>query len=218
MPQVTSAEPQKRKKDRFNIFLDGKYAFSLDTELFVKHRIRSGQILSQKNIDALLKESETSKLIDLALNFLSFRPRSQKEVEDYLTKKISQRENIKFAQAKESNLISDAILKLKKYKYINDIEFAKWWVASRGKSRPKGKLFVKIELLKKGVSKELIDEVLQKAGNQTNLALRAVEKKLKNWQNLSRLEFKNKVYRYLVSRGFDFDEINKVVAELQKKR
>ncbi len=218
MPQVSSVEPQKRKKDRFNIFLDGKYAFSQDAQSLLKHKIKKGQTLSQKKIEVLLKESETSKLVDLALNYLSFRPRSQKEIEGYLAKKISQRENIKFSQAKESGSINDVIRKLIKYKYIDDRQFAKWWIESRSRSNPKGNRLIKAELLKKGIDKDIIDSLLKKTLNQKGLALLVIQKKIKSWKNLPNLEFRNKVYRYLASRGFDFDEIREVVAHLEKKR
>ncbi|OGD97516.1 hypothetical protein A3A49_02990 [Candidatus Curtissbacteria bacterium RIFCSPLOWO2_01_FULL_38_11b] len=217
MPQVTSVEPQKKRKDRLNIFLDGAYAFSLDTPTVLKNNIKTGKQLSQKEIQVLLKENETAKLVDLALNYLSFRPRSQKEIQDYLVKKIAQRENIKFAKAKESKLIGKCIEKLTKYKYIDDVEFAKWWTESRSKANPKGARLIKLELLRKGIDKDVIDEILEKNLNQKELAYKAIQKKLKSWQQLPKVEFKNKAYRYLASRGFEFDEIRQTVAQLEQK-
>ena len=216
--QVTSVEPQRKRKDRLNIFLNGSYAFSLDTGTVLKNNIKKGRELSQKEIELLLRENETSKLINLSLNYLSYRPRSQKEITDYLAKKIAQFENIKFNQAKESELIEECIRKLTKYKYIDDVEFAKWWAESRSRSNPKGTRLIKLELLRKGIARDIIDEILEKNLNQKELALKAIQKKLKIWKNLPSVEFKNKAYRYLASRGFDYDQINETVAQLIKKR
>lgn len=216
--QVTSVEPQRKRKDRLNIFLNGSYAFSLDTGTVLKNNIKKGRELSQKEIELLLRENETAKLINLSLNYLSYRPRSQKEITDYLAKKIAQFENIKFNQAKESELIGECISKLTKYKYIDDVEFAKWWAESREKSNPKGTRLIKLELLRKGIDRDIIDEILEKNLNQTELAVKAIQKKLKTWKNLPSAELKNKAYRYLASRGFDYDQINETVAQLVKKR
>ena len=216
--QVTSVEPQRKRKDRLNIFLNGSYAFSLDTGTVLKNSIKKGRELSQKEIELLLRENETAKLVDLSLNYLSYRPRSQKEITDYLAKKIAQRENIKFNQAKESELIEGCLKKLTKYKYIDDLEFAKWWAESRERSNPKGARLIKLELLRKGVDRDVIDEILGKDLNQKELASKAIQKKLKAWKNLPSAELKNKAYRYLASRGFDYDQISETVAQLVKKR
>lgn len=218
MPQVTSVEPQKKKKERFNVFIDGKFAFGVDAETVLEYRINTGKNLSEKTVDSIIKNEQVSKLMDSCLRFLSYRPRSQKEVEDYLAKKISQREDIKFSQAKESNLIAEIIAKLQKYKYINDLEFAKWWIESRSKSSPRGKRVLKLELIIKGIDKELVEELLDELPDQAGLAKKALVKKIKKWHKLSPIEFKKKLYLYLSSRGFDFDTIKEVVAFFEKKR
>lgn len=216
MPKITAISPQKKKSSRFNIFLDEKFAFGIEGETLLSNNLKVGKILQEEDIAKILKKEQGAKLLDLATNFLSFRPRSEKEVRDYLIKKISTRENIKFSQARESPLVDQVISKLKKYKYLNDLEFAKWLVASRTTSRPKGHTLIKLELRKKGISQEIID--LIPTVDQTVLAKIAVEKKIPRWQNLPVLEFKKKFYQYLASRGFDFDTIGKTFAFFSKKR
>lgn len=218
MARITSVEPQKKKKERFNIFIDSKFAFGLDAEIVVKYGIKVGKSLSQEKIDSILKKEEIGKLFDSSLNFLSYRPRSQKEVVDYLVGKISKKENIRFSQARESELIADVVKKLKRYQYLNDEEFAKWWIDSRERSRPKGKIVLKSELTQKGIAKEIIEELLSKVGSQKNLAIKAVEKKITRWKNLPTIEFKKKIYSYLSSRGFEFDTIGEVVAHFVERR
>ena len=88
MPAITSVEPQK-KKERFNIFVDGKFRFGLDAETLVKSGLKVGQEISEKEIEKLVLENEVRKLMDKALRFLSFRPRSESEVRQYLRKKLS---------------------------------------------------------------------------------------------------------------------------------
>jgi len=217
VPKVTAVEPQKKKKARFNIYLDGKFAFGAEADTVLKYQITSGKELTPEKINQIVKKEELSKLFDATLRFLSYRPRSQKEVEDYLAKKISKKENIKFSEAKESGLIIEIEHKLTKYKYLNDTEFAKWWIESRTKSSPRGKRILKLELMQKGVSREILDELLESIKNQKLLAQRAIEKKLPRWQKLPRMEIKKKIYSHLSMRGFDFDTIREVVAEIEEK-
>lgn len=217
MPQITSVEPQKKKKDRFNVFVDGKFLFGASAETILKYNLGLGKKLEQEIIDKVLKSEEISKLFDASLRFLSYRPRSQKEIEGYLVKKIAQRENLKYQEAKESSLPGQIISKLKKYDYINDLEFTKWWIESRNKSRPKGKIAIKAELFKKGIERSIIENALQNLMDQSSLAQKALEKKIRSWKNLDEIDFRKKAYSYLSFRGFDFDTIKEVVANFNKK-
>jgi len=217
MPLITSIEPQKKRKNRFNIFLDEEFGFAADENVLLKYNLKISQSLTQSQIEKLIKENELGKLMDQSLRFLSYRPRSEKEVVDYLIGKISQKENIKYSQAKESPLIKQVVLKLKKYKYLDDFEFANWLVRSRIRSKPQGLSRIKFDLKRKGIDNEIIDSIIAKYPDQTVLAKRAIEKKLANWQKLPKGDFKKKIYAYLISRGFNFETIGEVFANLEKK-
>ncbi len=217
MPKVTAVEPQKKRKDRLNIYLDGKFAFGAEADTVLKYQITPGKELTPEKINQIVKKEELSKLFDATLRFLSYRPRSQEEVEDYLAKKISKKENIKFSEAKESGLIIEIENKLTKYKYLNDTDFAKWWIESRTKSSPRGKRILKLELMQKGVSREIVDDLLANIKNQKPLALKSIEKKLPRWRLLPSVEIKKKIYSHLSMRGFDFDTIREVVAQTEEK-
>lgn len=226
MPQITAITEQKKnqqkkkanKDSRFNIFLDGKYAFSLNEELLLKMKIRVGKNLEKKEIDTLKSEDSQKKLFDRAMNFLSYRPRSQKEVKDYLIKTIAKGENIKWNDAKESEWPDIIIAKLKKYQLLDDFEFAKWWVDSRSKSKPKGRKLIEIELKNKGIDIKIIEKIIpQKSNIDLKLALQVLKKKERMLSRLQPYEFKKKAYYYLSSRGFDYDIITEAFAIYTKK-
>lgn len=218
MPQITDISPQKRNKDRVNLFLDGKFAFSISLENLLKKNLKIDTNLSNDEITKLTTAESQQKYLDRVINFLSFRPRSEKEIRDYLAKKISRDSSVSFSQVQNSTLIEKIITKLKKYKYIDDMEFAKWWLASRSSSRPKGVHFIKMELSNKGVSRQTIENVLSRAPNQLKLAEKAIGKKLKIWKKLQLFEQKRKIYNYLASRGFEQDTIEDLFAKITKKR
>lgn len=215
MPFVTSIEPQKKKKGRFNIFIDGKFAFGLDEYLLAKFHLKVNQSISEDLTARITKETDLSKLFDKSLKFLSFRPRSEKEIRDYLTAKIAKAENIEPKFAKESSQIEKIIEKLKRYKYLNDLEFAKWWFASRSKSHPKGLRLIALELKRKGIDRELIQRTLKRS-SESDLAKAALAKKMAKWSKLPKIDLKMKVYRYLLSRGFDYETAKETFAFFAK--
>src|SRR5260221_1827517 len=81
-----------------------------------------------------------------SLRFLQIRRRSEKEIVEYLTKKKV-----------PEKTIADVLQFLKEKKYVNDTEFARWWIDQRTRVKPKGKRFIAIELQQKGVSKDIVD-------------------------------------------------------------
>lgn len=145
-----------------------------------------------------------------ALKFLSYRPRSEKEVKDNLKKK------------KASDSTIDLIIKkLKEQKFLNDSEFTRWWIEQRTLVKPMGKRLIKIELTKKGIEKELIDEVLNNleevVHDELAMARDLVERRIKKYKGLDRQKIYQRLGGFLSRRGFDYDTIKKVIDDILKK-
>lgn len=87
MPFITKISTQKKNTERFNIFLDDKYAFSVDADVLVKFELKKGKELDDLDIIEIQYGDEVKKGFNRALDFLSYRMRSTKEVEDHLKKK-----------------------------------------------------------------------------------------------------------------------------------
>lgn len=209
MPIITSIKPQKRKADQFNIFLDGKFAFSLPAVALAKESLRENQEISQDQMNALIKEGEFSSIFDKVLKFLSFRPRSEFEVKQYLVRKGVGEETIKFV-----------LEKLKKLKFLDDRAFTKWWIEQRSAVKPEGGRLVKMELKIKGIPSELIDEFLSEQRSAENEAVLAEKLALKKWEKIKDLpacEVKRKLFLTLSQRGFSFEVIGETVDKLLKK-
>ena len=217
MPQITSIEPQKRRKGRFNIYVEGQFSFAADENLLAKNMLVTGKSLTADQIEKLIGENEAGKLFDASLRFLSYRPRSEKEVADFLVKKIARSGNIKFAEALQSPVISQIITRLKKQSFLDDEEFADWWVKVRTGSQPKGPYLIKRELTGKGIDKEIIEKAISKIKNQPAFGRNVIEKKIKTWKKLTMFELKNKIYQHLARRGFDSAAIKEVIAQIVKK-
>src|SRR5258706_15129228 len=143
-----------------------------------------------------------------ALRFLQFRPRSEKEISDYLIKKLSSTD--------VGNEIIDAIIqKLKAQRFLNDKEFAGMWVRSRKTLKPKGEWLIRMELKQKGISPEIIDEVFANENNvqkgDLELAVEILERKRKKFEKMEKHERFNKAGSMLARRGFSLDIIKEAI-------
>ncbi|MBI3341757.1 RecX family transcriptional regulator [Candidatus Curtissbacteria bacterium] len=217
MPRVSKISSQKKAK-RFNVFLDGKYAFSTGELSLIEFGLKQNKLISKDLIEKIVKREKSATYLDLALRQLSVRPRSEKEIVDYLQRKIALYEGIKFQEAKDSPIINNVLLKLKKYDYINDKKFTDWFVKSKLKSNPESKRLIQYKLAQKGISKEIIGTYKNRNLDDTKNAIAAVEKKAERWKKLPLLEFKKKIYHFLSYRGYDFETVQKAFAFYKEKR
>jgi regulatory protein len=206
MLTITAIKPQKKKKDRYNIYVDGEFAIGLAAETLVKSGIKIGQEISNEQIQQLIFKNEVANLLAKAYRFLSYRPRSEREIRDYLQRK-----------SKNSSAIPTVLAELRQQGYIDDVEFTKWWVEQRREQNPRGLRLIRSELLQKGVPQKIIDEVLDEFADpekEIEQAMIAARKKLGTYQSLQPQEFKRKMANYLARRGFGWDAISEVLESL----
>lgn len=146
------------------------------------------------------------KFYEKALKFLSYRPRSEKEIRENLAKKKA-----------ASSLIDLVIKKLQQQRFLNDREFAKWWVEQRTIVKPMGKRLIKMELTKKGIDKELIDEIFDDIediiNNELEMVRKLVQRKFNKYKNTDKQIIYRRLGGFLSRRGFDYDTIKKVIDE-----
>ena len=84
MPVITKITQQKKDHERYNIFLDKKYAFSVHETVLVKFGLTKGMSLEDWSIDEMVYEDEIRKAFNRALHYLGFRMRSEHEVKQKL--------------------------------------------------------------------------------------------------------------------------------------
>src|SRR5690242_13760046 len=132
MFKVTSVEAQKKNPKRFNIFLDGKFAFGADEDLIVDYRLIPGKEIDESMLEKLLQEAELGKLMEKMYVLFNIRQRSEKEVRDYL-KNLSFKRKIKDKEEISDLTIESVIVKLNRKGMLNDSEFARSWIESRSR-------------------------------------------------------------------------------------
>ena len=202
MPQITAIKPQEKRKNRFNVYLDGQFALAISSELLVKEGLKVGQELSPQKTEELVTKDRLGRAQEQIYRFLSYRPRSEKEICDYLGKK-------KLKDEEKEKIIK----KLKEEKLIDDLEFARWFLEQRQTFRPKGSYALRQELRQKGINEKIIDRVLPGKKEELKLAKKALAKAEKKYASFLGREKKEKLMAYLRRRGFPWEAIKKAVDE-----
>lgn len=199
MPVVTAIRSQKNQK-RVNIYLGGKFGFGLDLENFVKLNLKVEQELSEKQIAEIIKKAEFQKTLNKLLRFATLRPRSEKEISNWLRK-------YKVHESLYKKLFS----RLKRLDLVDDKKFATWWVNQRNQFRPRSKRELNQELRIKGIPKEIISDVLEKIKiDEVVIAKNMLKKNMCKWKKLDKYKTRQKKSAYLARKGFGWEIIKKV--------
>lgn len=195
---ITDLRQGVKNPNRVNVFVDGKFSFSLDVSQAVDFKIKVGREISEEEILEFKKASEYGKLYQRTLEWTLLRPRSEKEVNDYLCKKI-------YEKKLDKNFINSIVEKLKEKKYLDDAKFAEWYAENRFVKKGVSKKRLKMELMKKGISQETIEEVLEKRNDEEEI-LKMMAKKRGKYTD-------EKLIAYLVRQGFSYNEAKKAVED-----
>ncbi len=189
---ITKISPAVKTEGRYNVFVDGKYSFSLDEVQLAAVTIKKGDELDEQQLDQLKSESSFGKNYIRALDLVSRRPRSQREIRDYAFRK-------QWTKANTDRVIE----RLLERGYLNDAKFAEIFVRSRANLRNYSTRRMKLELQKKGISSDIIDQVLSESDDfDENVALKNLIAKKQN-----RYDDEQKLIAYLARQGFNYDSI-----------
>lgn len=202
MKRVTSVEQQaKLGSKRLNIFLDGKYAFSLVEDLAA--RLRPGDYLSDEEIAELQTQDDIQQVYEAALNLLSYRPRSVSELKGRLERK-----------GHDPEMIEEVLAKLERQGIIGDELFARFWVENRQAHSPRGGRMLRMELRYKGVDRETIEEALPDEAEEDQAALKVARAKVRSLKGLEWLEFRRRLGDYLARRGFSYETAREITKQV----
>jgi regulatory protein len=190
--KITNIKQQVKNPERVSIFIDSKYIFSLSLDELVKYKLKNNQEFSEGEIKKFKKISEDGKLKARALAWVLSRPHSTRELKDYLYRK------------KADPALSDSLIEeFTRKNYLNDFKFAEWLIdvhERRGKSNRQ----IQAELFKKGINRDIAEEVMKKQGSNEEERLKALIVKKGNRYTNEPLKFK----QYLLRQGFSYDLIN----------
>jgi len=205
MKKVTAIRNGKRGK-RVNVFLDEKFAFSLEADVAVKEGVRTEQALSEDEIEALKKADLFQRCLNAAFNYLSYRPRSEAELRGRLQRRGFDGDNV-----------AAVLARLKERGLVDDLAFAQFWKDNRQSFRPRSQWLTRLELRQKGVAQEIIDRVAAEV-NDEDSAYRAAIAKARRLSTADYESFSRRLGEYLKRRGFSYGLIKPTVERVWQER
>lgn len=208
--QTKIVKIEKVKKNRQKYEVTFKTAEATDTIVFYEDQIIEYRIFKDKEYtleewEKIKKASEIGNVFNKALNYISFKMRTSKEVERYLKE-----------QALSDETIQEILKKLENYHFIDDEKYAKLFVESSVRNA-KGKNYVRNTLREKGVKDNIISDALINYNEDEvfEIILTKMRKEASKKTNDSVKRKKEKMVNKLLRDGFDASFIKKIMEEIE---
>ncbi|MBI4187326.1 MAG: RecX family transcriptional regulator [Chloroflexi bacterium] len=206
MTRITAIRPGISRNKRVNLFLDGRFAFSLEAEVAAKESLEVGQELDAAQAEALARSDRFHRCFDAAARYLSYRPRGEGELRGRLERRGFDAESV------------DAVIaRLKEQGLVNDAAFAQFWADNRQAFRPRSRRLTGLELRQKGVASDIVDQVADTI-DDADSAYRAALDRARSLSLSDYHSFRRRLGEYLRRRGFDYEVINDTVARIWQER
>jgi len=202
MNQITALREGKSRHKRIRLYLDGRYALSLEPEVVFREGLAVGRTLEPDELARLYGANQRCLSREAALRYLECRPRSESEVRGKLAQRGFPAADIEatLAQLREAGLVDDRA-------------FARFWQENRDAFRPRSRAMTALELRRKGVPAEIIDEVLGERDDSES-AYRAARGKARRLDRADKAVFSQRLGEYLRRRGFNYEVTARTVARL----
>ena len=197
---ITRVRPA-RKKGWFVIEFKGDKNLTVSSVGLAKFHLSVGKQLTAEQVGEIGHYTDFTRIYDRAVSFISYRPRSEKEVRD----RISRKADI------SSELIDELMARLRVEKLVNDEEFTRWWCEQRGRFRPRSRRRLSVELWQKGVERKLVEKMVGELVNEEELVEKILIKKYP--QIPTDQHNQQKMMQSLVRQGFSWDVVKKVVSQ-----
>lgn len=189
MSEITSIEPQKKDKERCNVYVDGRFYCGIKLEVAIKFHLKAGMQIEKSRLDEIQLETEKSQAMDRALTHLSASMKTKKQMRDFLAKKGYTEAVI--------NYVSE---RLEYHKFVDDYAYCRAYVQS---VTGKGKRALEVDLFRRGAEKEAIETALNETEEDTDEAAAILTKYMRG--KAADRQTLYKAFKYLLSKGYGYD-------------
>lgn len=204
MAKVTKIQAQKRK-GRYNVYLDGKYAFPVAETTLIEFRLMNETELTDSQIKEIQDRENVNKAYGDAVNYLSYQLRTKKEIKDYLYKKEYHRD-----------AVDDVIQRLENLHYLDDESYAKSFINTQLRTTANGPKIIEQKMIQKGVPNDIVQNKILDI-DQDILVENATDFAKKQVRKQKRASFKQmltKIKQSLYQKGFNNEVIEIVLNNL----
>lgn len=193
---ITSIKPGN--KNNILIYADNKFLISIPREVFLKSNVKVGMHIEHQEVNKLLNEKNTFEAKKKALNLLSYRAHTKKE----LFEKVKRRLGETSAQ--------EATKKMEEIGLLNDEEYALNYARYLSKAKLYAVKRIKYELKSKGIDKEIISKVLEDSEIDEDASINKIISK----KHIENEKDKKRLIAYLLRLGYNWEQINFVLEKL----
>ena len=201
--QITDIEIKKNNLNIVKLYLNSKLFAEIDYSVIQELNLHVGKVVSEQVLKIVEHKSKLSSAKIEAIRFLSYRPRSEWEIEKKLYDKKYQ-----------SNIIKNTINWLKEERLIDDHDFAIQWIRYQIGKKPAGRIKLRNELYKKGIDRKIIDSAVdsffEQDADELELASQLVRKKQLSLQSKNMLLDPSKITNLLHRQGFSNTVIQRI--------
>lgn len=199
---VSGIEPQKKNKDRYNVFLDGEYAASLGAEALVTFGIREGAAVDMETLKEAVSRDNAQYAFDSAVKLLAHKMRTRAELTDRLIER-----------GIDEAAVEVAMEKLASYGYVDDKAFTGEYVRSAMQTGRWGRKAVEYRLKEKGIEQSVINDALAEytEEDERRIAQKQLESAAGRLKGVEARKARQKVYAALARHGFDYSVISELL-------
>lgn len=192
---------KKISNNRYKVYIEDKeYIFYED--IIIKYGLLYKKEISSKDIKEIEKSNNKVSIYNIAINYISFRMRSKKEMIEYLKKKdFNQQE------------IDEVINKLINQKLLDDNLFSRSYINDKLLLTNYGPNKIRVDLINLGIKEEIVDENLNNIDdNNINEKLnKIIDKELLINNKLPLFKIRNKIINRCINLGYSYDLINDIL-------
>ena len=205
MGKITGLKAGKSREKQVNVFLDGKFAFGMLTEVALKEKLKVGQELSESRLEALAGLDHYQRCLNAAIRYLGYRPRSEAEIRQRLHR-----------HGFDSDCTEKTLARLKEQGLVDDTAFARFWKDNREAFSPRSRRLTKLELKRKGLDSDIIEQVVGEV-DDSDSAYRAALSRARRLPLADYQDFRRRLGQYLGRRGFSYNVINETIERVWKE-
>jgi regulatory protein len=202
MGKITALRTGKGRSQRVNIYLDGQFAFSLDSEVVAREGLQTEQSLSSEQVKMLVESDQHQRCLSAATRYLSYRPYSEFELRERLRRRSF---DTKTAEA--------VISQLKEQGLVDDAAFARYWAENRESFSPRSRWLTRVELRQKGIADDIIAGAVNGIDDEAS-AYKAAVSRAHSLRQAGYEDFRRRLGEYLKRRGFSYGVISHTVEQL----
>jgi len=207
---ITKISPQKKNGDRFSLFHKKTFLIGVSSQTLLDYSIQRGTRLTRDLYHRLSHSEEYQAVKDRCYKLLSGRDHGAEELKRKLVRKG-------FSESMSSKVVTE----FREKDLLNDKSYALKFAQDKYHLKQWGPRKIQSALFKKGVSNQIITEVIHELKSNINPVDTCIELALKRRRHFLRepdsFKRKQKIFRYLAGKGYSSDKIKKALPNIEKQ-